>query len=312
VTGSSHQPLIFDIRHLALDDGPGLRTTVFFKGCPLSCAWCHNPESMESRQEMAFYAHLCIGCGECRSVCPEGAIGLDTSDRIDRQICTGCGKCAQECPTNALKVMGRYYPLPELLAVLEGDSLFHETSGGGVTLSGGEPTLFMDYVQDLAIGLKAHNTHLALQTCGLFEMRDFKKKLLPYLDLIFYDLKIFDAGEHLKYTGRRNENILHNFLELCKTSSVKVIPRIPLVPWITATLRNLTSLANFLNQAGCPTCTLLPYNPAGPGKRRTLGKPAAPALPDRMMGAEEESSWRRLFDEVFNTPPPPSGRTDPP
>jgi len=307
VTGSAHQPLIFDIRHLALDDGPGLRTTVFFKGCPLSCAWCHNPESMESRQEVAFYAHLCLGCGECQSVCPEGAICLGRSDRIDRQICTGCGKCAHECPTNALKVIGRHYPLPELLAILEGDSLFYETSQGGVTLSGGEPTLFMDYVESLAIGLKEHNTHLALQTCGFFEMREFKEKLLPYLDLIFYDLKIFDPGEHRKYTGRRNERILQNFLELRKTSSAKVIPRVPLIRRITATPENLAGIAGFLNKAGCSTCTFLPYNPAGSGKRRALGKRAAPDLPDRMMGAEEEDGWRRLFDEVLNTPPPPSG-----
>ena len=156
-------PLIFDIKHFALDDGPGIRTTVFLKGCSLSCQWCHNPESINSGHEIAFFAHLCINCGDCQAVCPEDAVCVDGTNRIEREKCTRCQKCVDKCPTTALKSIGKYYTVAELAEFLKSDHIFYETSKGGVTFSGGEPTLYMDYVGDVMKELKNDNIHIAIQ-----------------------------------------------------------------------------------------------------------------------------------------------------
>ncbi|MFV9690195.1 MAG: glycyl-radical enzyme activating protein [Desulfobacteria bacterium] len=265
-------PLIFDIHPFALDDGPGIRTTVFFKGCPLSCLWCHNPESMKSGREIAFYPKLCIKCGDCKTVCREDAISLEHADRIIRDRCTACGRCAEECPTKALRIVGKYYPVSRLIEILMADRIFYETSKGGITFSGGEPTLYMDYVGKVMKELKANNLHVAIETCGMFDLAEFKARLLPYIDLILFDIKLLDSDKHQCYTGKHNKQILRNFVDLVKESDVRIVPRVPLVPGITATSDNLTQIAAFLKNRGCSPCRFLSYNPGGIAKRIAIGK----------------------------------------
>lgn len=299
MSNEERRPLISDIHYFALDDGPGIRTTVFFKGCPLSCFWCHNPESMSGSGEIAFYPNLCIQCGDCIKACSEDAIRLDTTERILREKCSACGRCVEMCPARALRVIGAYYSAGELVEILMKDRIFYETSNGGVTFSGGEPTLYADYAGEVMKKLKKNRIHIAIQTSGMFDMYEFQAKLLPYIDLIYYDIKLFDSEGHGKYTGSGNSRILENFIYLIKLSNVKIIPRVPLVPGITATQENLSHIADFLGNAGCLTYELLPYNSGGIAKRRSLGKRIPQELVDLRFDVEREKAWRELFNGHF-------------
>ncbi|HET6420012.1 MAG TPA: glycyl-radical enzyme activating protein [Geobacteraceae bacterium] len=294
-------PLIFDIRRFALDDGPGIRTTVFFKGCPLTCAWCHNPESLKAEAEIAFYPRLCIRCGDCAAACPAGAIKAEPV-RIDRDRCDACGRCAEVCPATALKMVGRYYSPDKLLELLLRDRTLFESSGGGVTFSGGEPTLHMDYLGEILGMLKSQDIHTAVQTCGMFAMDRFREKVLPHLDIIFYDLKFVDAKDHLAFTGNDNGIILENFAALIGETREKIRPRTPLIPGATATRDNLSGIARFLKNLGCNGCEALPFNPAGLAKRAPLPEGFPPAVSTSMMPPEEEKLWKRLLAEELGSP----------
>ncbi len=266
------RPLIFALRRCALDDGPGIRTTVFLKGCPLGCTWCHNPESIDPGTEIAFYPDRCINCSECRQACPNGAVIPDPAVRINRRVCQKCGRCAEACPSLALQKIGEYYPVSRLLEILKRDLVFYELSGGGITFSGGEPMLYMDYVSSIISVLKAEGIQVALETSGYFDFACFAEKILPYLDLIFYDLKFIDSSLHKQYTGRENHRILANFARLVKETGLPVIPRTPLVPGITAAPANLARIAAFLQELGGQNHSLLPYNPGGASKQARLGR----------------------------------------
>lgn len=293
-------PLIFAIHHFALDDGPGIRTTVFLKGCTLSCLWCHNPESISPGTEISFHADKCITCRYCLKACRFSAINMNTVERVDRTKCRACGACTDACPTLALKKMGVYYPPDLLVEELLRDRIFYEASCGGVTFSGGEPTLHMDYLSAVMKMLKQSGIHIALQTAGFFDLQQFNKKLLPYLDFIFYDIKFLDSGKHESWTGKDNKIILSNFLELTKQNKKLIMPRIPLIPGITATKDNLLQIAEFIRSSGYDRYELLPYNAAGAVKRLTLGKHVPEAL--KFISWEEKTyeQCREIFAGFFS------------
>lgn len=295
-------PLIVDIHRFALDDGPGIRSTVFFKGCPLSCSWCHNPETMRGEQEMALHPDRCIGCGACRAVCPEAAISYNPAPQIDRSRCTACGGCGESCPTKAIEMIGKAYALDELLELILRDRQFFAASGGGVTFSGGEPTLWMQYLGAALQALKGEGLHTAIQTCGMFAYDDFAGKVLPFTDLIMFDIKFIATAEHRRHTGQDNTSILENFRRLTGEAGSKLLPRVPLVPGITATPDNLREIASFLADLGYRRCDLLPYNPAGMEKRRAIGRVAPPNLPELPLGPGEEDQLRKLFLERLTQP----------
>ena len=287
-------PLIFDIKRHALEDGPGLRTTVFFKGCQLRCRWCQNPESHHAGAEIGFYPADCILCGDCVAACGRGAISLDNPARIDRQRCDLCGDCVRACPGRGLRLIGEFFAVEELIAKLLRDQVFYEVSGGGVTLSGGEPTLFMAYLAPLLQTLKQHGIHTVIQTNGFFDWSEFKQ-VLPYLDLIMFDVKIADPDEHLKYTGRQNRVILKNLVRLLEARPNAVLPRIPLIPEMTATTRNLKAISRLLQRFRVTRCSLLPYNPTGYAKAERVGMSVSSEVSPRLMSPAEEQRCREIF-----------------
>ena len=294
----NRRPLIVAIKRHALHDGPGIRSVVFFKGCRLRCTFCQNPEAQDTGPEIAFSAKECIECGVCREVCPHGAVDFKLPGRIDRSRCDACGRCAAACPGKGLRLIGEYHPVEELFEILLRDYGFYHHSGGGVTLSGGECALFPDYLEKLLKALKAAGIHILVETSGDFEYRVFRQKILPYVDVIYYDLKIFDPTIHRRITGRSNRRILDNFRLLQKESNGKVHPRIPVIPGITDHVENLSSLVDFLTETRAEKVTLLPYNPAGLDMSLCLGKAAAP-LPKRFMRPGEEKGVQEIVGKII-------------
>lgn len=275
----TQRALIFDIKRDCSEDGPGIRTTVFFKGCPLSCIWCQNPEGKEKRTGLSFNIDACHPeqCKTpCLEVCNDSALSLQQEKiRIDRDNCTGCNRCSEVCPTGALEPSGYWIELNELLYQLLIDEPFYRSSGGGVTLSGGEVTQQMAFAHHLLKALKHEGIDTAIETSGFFNYRRFSELMLPWLDLIYFDLKLIDDNESLKYTGQSNRLMLDNFTRLMESSAVPVIPRVPLIPGITTSEENLQGIAEFLATLGIDAATLLPYNPLWQDKTVKLGKQPA-------------------------------------
>ncbi|MCX5850713.1 MAG: glycyl-radical enzyme activating protein [Deltaproteobacteria bacterium] len=267
-------PLILDIKGNSLDDGPGIRTVIFFKGCPLDCVWCQNPESKRTVAEIAFDAKECIGCGRCLEVCPEGALSRENPFYIDRDACTLCFTCVEECPARALDRVGREMTVEDIVKAVVRDRPFFNTSGGGVTLSGGEPTLFPDFVSSLLQALKGERIHTIIETCGQFRPDTFESLMLPYLDAVYFDIKLMDARLHREYCGVSNETIVENFVRLkllCAGRKVVLLPRVPLITGITERESNLAAIALFLKEQGAPRVQLLPYNPLWHDKTDKIG-----------------------------------------
>lgn len=267
-------PLILDIKGNSLDDGPGIRSVVFFKGCPLSCAWCHNPESKHPGPEISFDRDECAGCDTCLSVCPEQALSRKQPFFIDRSRCTLCGLCVESCPSGALAMVGKAMTVEEIAAKVLRDKPFYDNSGGGVTFSGGEPTLHMDFLSILLQRLKAEGIHTLLETCGLFDFTLFSEKILSYTDAIYFDIKIHDPETHKRLCGVRNDRILDNFTQLnaaATKNGIDLLPRTPLVPNMTATQENLAAIAGFLKSQGVRRAALLAYNPLWHDKNAKIG-----------------------------------------
>lgn len=297
---SDVRPLIVDVKRDSRVDGPGIRSVVFFKGCPLRCTFCHNPETQRPDVEIAFRSARCISCDSCARACPERAIDLRSPSRIVRSRCTSCGRCADACPTGAVRRVGRYHEPEALAELLLRDRAYYRSSGGGVTMSGGECTLYPKYLEAVLRLLKAERIHVALQTAGYFDYDAFSRHVRPYVDLVFFDVKIFDDDAHRLHVGASNGRILENLRRLI-ADGVEVHPRIPLVPGVTAFPENLSAIAGFLRRSGARQVSLLGYNPLGAEMAESLGMAPSPA-PRQFMSPEEEGAIRAGFAAMLGTP----------
>ena len=266
-----HIPLITNIQHYSIHDGHGIRTTVFFKGCPLSCAWCHNPETQSVRPTILFYEERCSGCQLCGG-CPQGAISYSNQRaETDRTRCIACGSCIDECLNNARELCGVPYYLPELVKELRKDAPFYEESGGGVTLSGGEVMAQdMDYLLGLLRSLAACHIPVNIDTCGAVPFERFQA-VLPYVDTFLYDLKLMDDEQHRTYVGASNQRILENLQQLSR-SGAKLWIRLPIIGGINDTQTHIRQVGDFLRSISYQQVHLLPYHRIGGDKYSRLGR----------------------------------------
>lgn len=246
------QGTVLEIQRMSTEDGPGIRTTVFMKGCPLSCRWCHNPESISPLPEIHWLGTRCIGCGTCITVCPHGALSNTGSGiSIDRDICAGCGICAEQCPSTALELLGKKWGVDSLFEELVKDRAYFESSSGGITVSGGECTLQIKFVSGLLRKLKGAGIHTAVDTCGLFNESVFEE-IFPFADLILYDLKEINTELHKAFTGAGNEQILKNLKRSAEYIKEHLYPneiwiRTPVIPGATARRENIEGIGKFIS-----------------------------------------------------------------
>jgi len=253
---------VFDIQRASFVDGPGIRTTVFFKGCNLRCAWCHNPESQSAVVEMLFHENRCTKCGKCKVMCP-----------YSFEKCIFCGRCALYCPRDAREICGKEYTVEEVMREVIKDEAIYESSGGGVTFSGGECMLQIDFLEAVLKACKSRGIHTAVDTAGHLPF-DYFERVIPFTDLFLYDVKCFDSEKHEKYTGVGNELILSNLEKLLKTGR-DVWVRIPIIPTVNDSEEEMLSIKKYLLSCGYPErVELLPYHALGEHKYAALGKNA--------------------------------------
>jgi len=259
--------VIFNIQRYSLNDGPGIRTVVFFKGCPLRCPWCCNPESIDPSPRLSFSEQKCLGDGRCVEVCPSGA---RTASGYDEKKCTLCGKCVEACPSGALELIGKRMSVPEALREAEKDRQFYESSGGGMTLSGGEILLQRGFAVALLEALRGRYLHSAIETTG-YAKWEHLQEVVDAADLVLYDLKHMDSAVHEKYTGRPNGLILENARRVAGRGKLMIF-RVPLIGGVNADAANVEAVAIFANESGVKEVHLLPYHRLGEAKYRKLGK----------------------------------------
>ncbi len=265
--------LIFDIKRYAINDGPGIRVVVFFKGCNLHCAWCHNPESISVKPEKMFTQAKCIRCGSCVEACPENAISL-TEEGIDTEpgLCRLCGKCAEVCPSAAIVMAGKKMSVNEIMDIVEKERIFFDQSGGGVTFSGGEPLLHKDMLIELLDECGKRGIHRAVDTAGNVRT-GILLEVATRTDLFLYDLKLMNTVQHHQWTNAGNELILHNLKTLAETGA-DIIIRIPLIGGVNDTEENIRLTAEFISGLAGSTkeVHLLPYHNIAKHKYEKLGR----------------------------------------
>lgn len=263
--------IVFDIQRFSLHDGPGIRTTVFLNGCRLRCKWCQNPEGLAPVSQLVWWEGKCVRCGKCVEICPEDALSLDKQGvQIDRSACTLCGRCVEVCPQEALTVVGREMSVTDVIEVVERDHVFYDTSDGGVTLSGGDPTVQAEFSGELLRACQGKGIHTAVETGMLCEWADLEL-IIPHVDLFLLDLKIMDAEEHRRWTGQGNEKIKENFERLC-SGAKKKIARVALIPEITGTEANVKAIADYVVEVDSSVpIELLNFNPLCRSKYEKLG-----------------------------------------
>ncbi len=294
--------LVFDVQRYSIHDGPGIRTIVFLKGCPLRCTWCSNPESQSFHPEVEFRPSVCRQCGACVAACPIGAVspdlGASAFDKVDRQKCDGCGRCADACPTGALRLVGRWMTVDEALAEALRDAEYFRRSGGGVTLSGGEPLMQPAFASGLLRACFERNVHTAVETTGAVPWQHLADAL-PWTDLFLYDLKHLDDAAHRRGTGVPNARILDNARQLVE-SGAHVVARVPLIPAHSLDFDHLERLAGFVSSLGVGEAHLMPYHKLGLDKYERLGRcyalAAEPGLLDTATGRAEVQRARSIFE----------------
>lgn len=244
--------VVLEIQRMSTEDGPGIRTTVFMKGCPLKCVWCHNPESINPKPQVQWIGARCIGCKTCVQVCPNGALSFDDGIHINRTLCKGCGTCTEVCPSTAMELLGKRWDVDTLVNELLKDSAYFSTSGGGITISGGEATFQAHFVKEVLVQLKHKGIHTAIDTCGICNQHTLDM-LLPHADLVLYDIKEMDPVIHQEFTGKPNDRVLNNILYILSFMKEHLFPRevwirTPLIPEKTARDENVVAIAHFINQ----------------------------------------------------------------
>ena len=264
--------IIFDIKRFSIHDGPGIRSTVFFKGCPLSCRWCHNPESQSPQPELIFRPERCLNCGDCAEVCPSGATVIHGSEihyLIDR--CQVCGQCVRVCYPGARELIGYEISPEEVVDELVKDLPFYQESGGGVTISGGEPLYQPDFLEEILRLCQQKGLHTALDTCGASSWEELERQL-KYLDLVLFDLKIMDDDLHKGYTGGSNKQILENLQRLAQ-AKIPLRIRRPVIPGVNDSREEIQALASLIqNTNGVDRIDLLPYHALSADKYQRLGR----------------------------------------
>ena len=262
--------LVFDIKKYAIHDGPGIRTTVFFKGCPLNCLWCHNPESRQDRAELGFRKNRCIGCGQCAEACPREAISLVENHPVtDVEKCVLCGRCVDVCIAGAREIIGHRMTVSEVMAEVERDVIFYDQSGGGVTFSGGEPLMQPDFLVALLNRCRALNIHTAVDT-SCYAEPDVIKSVAEKTDLFLCDIKHIDNEMHERFTGVGNKLILDN-IKLISQAGKKIIIRVPVIPGFNDDPANIEATGEFAASiAGVGRIDLLPFNRGGIEKSARL------------------------------------------
>lgn len=261
---------VFDVKRYAIHDGPGIRTTVFLKGCPLRCWWCHNPEGQQSQFELIYRRARCIECHACADACPRKALTFEaTSLSVDRGKCDLCGSCVRSCPSGAVSIVGKLVSVEEIMEEIERDRPFYEESGGGVTVSGGEPFFQPKFLNELLNECKMKGVSAAVSTCGFFST-GVLDGVRDWVDLFLFDLKLMDESEHRKFTGVSNKPILRNVKTLAGKGR-RLVVTFPVIPGINDDDRNIREMGEFLsNYKAVENVTLLPYHRGGIEKYRSL------------------------------------------
>ncbi|WP_054697300.1 glycyl-radical enzyme activating protein [Geotalea toluenoxydans] len=269
-------PLITEIQRFCLQDGPGIRTTIFLKGCPLHCPWCHNPENISSKQEFYFYANKCTGCRQCQAACSSGTGNMDhdcMEKTSDRRLCTSCLQCVSACRFGARETVGKSIPMENILLEAGSDRIFYEVSGGGVTISGGEPLMFPEFTCDLARSLKVkENLHVAVETCLLAEWHNIAP-LLEYVDLFIVDIKSLDPEKHQRVTGGSLQKILSNLERLLEAKAAVRI-HLPIIPHFNDSSEDFETYAVYLGHfaGNLSGVDILPFHSYAAGKYIQLGR----------------------------------------
>lgn len=287
---------VFDLQKFALHDGPGIRTTVFLKGCPLDCVWCHNPESKKYQPQLGFLAKNCTSCGRCQRACARGVhrITEDGRHEVDYMKCTQCGQCTKACLNHALKLYGRQMTADDILKEVLKDKDFFDKSGGGLTISGGEPMLQFEGLRELLKASKAAGLHICLDTSGQAPAGHYRM-ISEYVDLFLFDYKITGAGEHKKYTGVDNERILKNLELLCKEGK-NIFLRCPIIPGINDNDTHFRAIAELSQRYGeIRQVNLMPYHDMAKGKAAQIGE----TYPLEDLKTMEPAETNRLYERVI-------------
>jgi len=275
-TSIERRGLIFNMMRFCLHDGPGTRTTVFFKGCPLSCWWCHNPEGRSAKPELVLFENRCVLCGECLAACPHGAVVEEAGAMRTTEACRACGTCVERCAAGARELAGRWMSVAEVLEEVEKDRLFWDESGGGISFSGGEPFFQPRFLEPLLDACRARRIHTAVETCG-YVNRDLLLRLAGKIDLFLFDLKLLDSEKHRAHTGKGNEFILANLRALAGAGR-KVIARYPVIPGVNDDAENVRRMISLLGTLGLTRLHLLPFHTTGAAKYQRLRMPKPLAL----------------------------------